>query len=210
MNYDTLQKVILHLREYEEETGLTDIKNFGGWLVERYADQDIPKPSQDRYHRDIDSVLAMNIGVLFQHAKHYIKTALKDTPLKGIFDFMFLATLIDKGDLRKSDLINFNMAEFSPGMEVIRRLIRNGLIRDYDDPEDGRSRKVRITGGGRSVFQKALGRMRNVNQIVVGNLSETEKYKVLAITQKLVHFHQPIWSEDMGKPLEDIIEKYGI
>lgn len=208
MKFQTVKALLEQLERFEEETGLEDLDNFAIWLNNQQKNSAAHFPTKwDEYPENDDARLALSVGVLNQHSKHYIKTALKDTPLKGIFDFTFLAGLMEK-DQRKSDLINMGLLEFSPGMEVIRRLIRNGLVEDFEDPADGRSRRVRITLAGRSVFHDALAKFTNVNRIVAGNLSSEEKKTVITYLSKLLHFHQPIWDQDLGTDLEVILEKY--
>jgi DNA-binding MarR family transcriptional regulator len=213
MVYDLLKQLIASLEEYEQEGGGNDLAHFAEWLHRAqgqasHVAEEIPHSRWDDYPTDADAHIAMGIGVLHTHAKHYIKTALKDTELKGLQDFTFLGALISHGDLRKSDLIAQNMIEFSPGMEVIRRLLRNGFIEDYDNPEDGRSRRVSITAAGRAVFERAMRNMNQVHQIVVGNLNSKEKELLLHKIRKLMVFHQPIWDNEYGEDLEKIAERH--
>lgn len=212
MSYELLKQVVGLLEDFELETGKNDLSSFSTWLFQRQQsdaeEEEIPPTRWDDYAANADAHIAMSIGGLNAHAKHYIKTALKDTELKGLHDFTFLATLVSAGDLRKTDLIATNMLEFSPGMEVIRRLLRNGFIEDYDNPEDGRSRRVSITEKGKKVFEQALLQMEKVNRIVAGNLSAAEKQAVLNKLRKLLVFHQPIWDNEYGEDLEKIMERH--
>jgi len=209
MNYDTLRILIDHFETFERETGQQDMAAFSAWLQHKYSPPS-GKKEVAPYNRygDYNGQIAHAVGVLWQHARHYIKTALEDLPLKGLHDFTFLAGLAELGEQRKSQLIAMNMLDYSPGMEVIRRLLRHDLIEDFDDPEDARSKRVRITKKGRAVFGQALQRMMQATYIVGGNLSEKEKIQFLAVAKKLLHFHRSIWEEDLGAPLEDITDKY--
>lgn len=210
MSYHLIKEVIVLLEEFEQESGKQDLPAFAEWLQARVGEskEELPRTRWDDYTNNSDAHIAMSIGVLNTHARHYIKTALKDTALKGLHDFTFLAALLAHGDLRKSDIIAKNMMEFSPGMEVIRRLLRNGFIQDYDNPEDGRSRRVSITPAGRAVFEEATHNMQHVHQIVTGNLSAKEKDVLLQQLRKLIAFHQPIWDNEFGEDLEKIAERH--
>lgn len=206
MTYALLESLLKELKKYEAEKGLPDLSEFSAWLYE----QQHPEPAQEgingasRRQHELDEALAAQLVELYQHARHYIKTALRDTPLKGIFDYSFLLTLEEMGDLRKSDLIHYNTVEFSPGMEVIRRLLRNELIQDYDDPTDGRSKKVRLTADGLEVLQQVRPQMSLVFQILSGNLSMREKRQTLSGLRKLNNFHHPVWEQQHGEELHVI------
>ncbi|NRB63578.1 MAG: winged helix DNA-binding protein [Saprospiraceae bacterium] len=206
MNYSLLEDLIDVLKQYEEENGSANLSEFSAWLFEQQhqkaADADLQ--GSPYIHHELNESIMQQLVDIYQHARHYIKTALKSTPLKGIFDFSFLTSLDELGDLRKSDLIHYNTVEFSPGMEVIRRLIRNGLIEDYDDPNDGRSKKVRLTINGKKTLEQVKPTMSKVYHIVAGNLSLREKRNTLSGIRKLTHFHQPIWEQQHGEDLDKI------
>lgn len=207
MNYQSLHRLLHFWESFEQETGRDDLSSFAHWLHRQHIREETSLPA-NRSQEDTADQIAQAVGGLYQHARHYIKTALRDVPLKGLFDFTFLATLEEAGDLRKSDLITANLIEFSPGMEVIRRLLRYGLIEDFDDPDDARSRRVRITAKGKEVFYQALPPMQQVTRLITGNLDQEERLQFLMLAQKLLHFHRPIWEQDLGSPLEDIIGRY--
>jgi len=210
MDYSVLRALIDQFEAFEKETARTDLKTFSVWLynsmhkeeTEDFAFEKMQEPG------NLDVEIARGIGLLNIHARHYVKTALRDTPLVSINDFLFLGTLMEEGDQRKTELIQRNMSEFSPGMEVIRRLLRRGLMEDYDDPEDKRSKRVRMTEAGRKEFLRASRQIAIAAQIVSGNLSEKEKRYLVPLLNKLLAFHEPIWEEDNGVELEVIADKY--
>jgi len=203
MDYDILHQLIDQYRQYEEEGGAPELPGFAFWLNRKMQQ----KPKEMPEAR-LEEEIAIGLGLLYKHARHYIKTALSDSPLKGSDDFAFLATLLEVGDLRKSELIRYNLSEFSPGMEVIRRLIRKGLIVDYVVPEVGGSKKVTPTEQGKAALQESLIEMQKASQIVSSILSEEEKAQFVLIARKLLHFHREIWENDQGEPLDGIVEKY--
>lgn len=211
MRYETLREVMDLLHQFETETGQSDVKSFSVWLYYQsnktsITTSDIP-PEESEYGNQ-DGQIAAFIMKLSIHSRHYIKTALKDTPLVSLHDFTSLAVLFAKGHQRKTDLIAMNMLEFSPGTEVLRRLLRNGLIEDYNDPNDGRSKRVRITEFGKDIFLATLDKINRVATLMVGNLNAEEKIQLLILLNKLRKFHEPIWEKDRGTELEVLSEKY--
>ena len=203
MKYQLLHDLIDQYEKYEQEGGENDLKAFALWL-----NNSLEENTDEIPDGNLNEELSIGVGMLFKHARHYIKTALLQSPLKGIDDFAFLATLSEEGDLKKSELIRYNLVEFSPGMEVIRRLLRNELIEDYNDPDDGRSKKVKITQKGVRALEGSLQEMFKASKIIVGNLSLHEKAQFVHLARKLLHFHRPIWDQDQGKSLDDILGKY--
>lgn len=206
MKYKLLEDLIAELKQYESEQGTANLSEFSAWLYEQQHREELPGELNGavQIHKEINENITHNLVELYQHARHYIKTALRASPLKGVFDFAFLATLDEMGDLRKSDLIHYNTVEFSPGMEVIRRLLRNGLIEDYNDPNDGRSKKVRLSVAGRETLQEVRPKMDLVYQVLAGNLGLREKRQTLNGLRKLTNFHHTIWDQLHGEDLNKI------
>lgn len=207
MNFNHLRTIIDHLEAYEKLQGKDDMPSFVMWLFEEYFGEE--KNQLDiEFNGSLDDQIAYSVVSLFKHAKQYMKTALKESPLKNDFDFGYLATLMNYPDLKKSELIEFNLQEFSSGMEVIRRLIKQNFIEDYDDPNDGRSKRVRITENGKNVFLASIHSMKQASKIIGGPLSNKEKARLINYLSRLVSFHTPIWKEERGNDLNDIINKH--
>jgi DNA-binding MarR family transcriptional regulator len=211
MKYDTIQELIKALQTYEEETGGQDLAGFSVWLYQQQhgttGEADAPELLQEPGWT-IDAQLVFAVGNLYGHARQYVKTALTGTPLVSMNDFGFLASLGRQQDIRKSDLIQMNYLDMSPGIEIIRRLLRHELAEEFPDPEDKRSKRLRITEKGRELLTAVVKEMNQVAKIVGGNLTMEEKASLLPPLMKLMAFHDPIWQEDRGRDLEQIIEKY--
>ncbi|NJL74407.1 MAG: winged helix DNA-binding protein [Saprospiraceae bacterium] len=156
----------------------------------------------------LNSDITQYIGMLFNHARHYVKTATKQTPLVGWNDLVAMVVLFYGGSMRKTELIQRCLIELSPGIEVLKRLLRQGLVEEFDDVADGRAKQVNLTQSGKKLYQEIEARMEKVGQIVAGNLSLDEKRQLVPLLHKLINFHQPIFEEDLGKDLEVILEKW--
>jgi DNA-binding MarR family transcriptional regulator len=202
MSYQLVKEVIEKLEAFESSGSGTDLRSFSYWLYSQY--QEAPSKGLPNLEENLDGLLTSLITTLNVHAKHYTKTALRGTPLVSMIDFGFLASLVENESLRKTELIARNYSELSPGIEVIKRLIRQELIEDFDDPEDGRSKRVRITRKGRELYLSALEGINKAAHLLCGDLEEEEKLHLLALLRKLNAFHQPIWDQERGKDLEEL------
>jgi DNA-binding MarR family transcriptional regulator len=202
MPYFLIREILDKLEAFEREGKSNDLRSFSFWLYSQF--QDSPPGETTSLNHNLDGQLINLISILNSHIKRYTKAVLKDSPLVSLNDFSFLASLVEEGSMRKTDLIARNYSELSPGIEVIKRLLRNGLIEDFDNPEDGRSKQVRLTREGRKLYESMLDDMNRAARIMAGDLSEQEKLGLLALTHKLLAFHQPIWDQARGSDLEAI------
>ena len=156
--------------------------------------QDVRFGKNEKMAQDQAFQLDNNIGKLFvymsRYAKSYIKKALDGTPLLTAEDFTALAILLTHDNLSKSELIHHNLQEKTSGMEVIRRLLAAGLIQQWDDEKDKRSRQIAITDQGKQLLYNVFEDMNDVGKMISGNLTVSEKLTLGYLLQKLEDFHQ--------------------
>jgi len=149
--------------------------------------------------------ISILIVIMYHYAKGYIKKALKESCLQTPDEFSFLITLMTYKSMSKSELITKQVMEKTSGSEVIRRLIKRGLIIEYADEQDKRSIRVSITKTGREEIIKTLPLMGDVSEIVVGNLSAEEINTLSYLLKKLDYFHNDIYNNKRGLSLNDIL-----
>jgi len=149
--------------------------------------------------------ISILIVIMYHYAKGYIKKALKESCLQTPDEFSFLITLMTYKSMSKSELITKQVMEKTSGSEVIRRLIKRGLIVESADEKDKRSIRVSITKTGREEIIKTLPLMGDVSEIVVGNLSVEEINTLSYLLKKLDYFHNDIYNNKRGLSLNEIL-----
>ncbi len=110
--------------------------------------------------------------------------------------------------MTKTELCNHNLLEITSGNEIIKRLLKNKLIEEYKDPDDRRSKRVKITDEGKKLLIQSFSKMDKVSRIVAGNLGTEEKIELLTILNKLDDFHKVIHDNDWKSDIDDISQKY--
>lgn len=160
--------------------GITQTRKVGGdhALVEG---RDVPT-------EDLGKLLLM----MNRYAKHYIKLAFEGTYLQTPEDFTFLMVLFSYDKLLQTDLIRKNAMEKASGTEVIRRLMRLGLIEEAPRVLDKRAKPICISASGRAELFKVLPKMKTVGRVLVGNLSNEERDLLIILLAKLDHHHHAL------------------
>lgn len=148
------------------------------------------------------------VWLMSKYAKNYVKKALKDLPLVGLDDFGYLISICFEGDKTKTELIQQNINEVSSGMEIIKRLQKNGLIKPYRDETDKRATRLTATPKGHQILAVAMKEMFKASNIIAGNLNDEERLNLLTILNKLHTFHNPIFLNENKTELDEIREKY--
>jgi DNA-binding MarR family transcriptional regulator len=157
-----------------------------------------------------DVILSITIGRLARFADMYSKKALTGLPVFNTDEIVYLMILDEVGTPRKSDLINSHLSEFSTGVEIIRRLVKAGLVEELPDADDRRTKRIRMTEAGRAVLLEAYPKMTVVAQIVATSLTEEEKDLLIQILGRLEKRHDEVYSMVKPKTLEETAQMFEI
>jgi len=196
----------LDLYEMGGNSASSGLSDFAAWLKEQTQDEDeissarrlngeIPLGQNMGPQESAEVEITRLIVFMYRYTKTYIKQALEGSEIQTADEFAYLASLITRTGMGKSELIHLNIQEKTTGMEILKRLLSMELIYQYDNPDDKRSKCVAITERGKAAFFASAGKMQQVSMIVGGDLSEEEKQSLLFSLRKLDHFHHDIFTE---------------
>lgn len=149
-----------------------------------------------------ESVIARLVSLTYRYAKHYVRKALEDSPLTSVDDFSYMAPLVFRPYLTKTELIDMNIHEKTTGIEIIKRLVARQIIQEMPNPADGRSKILQITPTGKNVFFAVTRTMLMASDIIAGNLSFEEKQTLITLLQKLHVFHEPLFKDYRDESLD--------
>ena len=155
--FELLNKIIPYIDEFEKLNENSDINGFNIWLNKKLNDSVVkqentekggvlPEIMDNMPQLSQDILISNQLRYLFKYSNLYTKKALAGTNLKTVNDIAFLGTLLVEKDLSKSELINKHLTEITSGTEVIKRLNKFGLLKDYKNEKDGRSKAPKFLG----------------------------------------------------------------
>lgn len=216
--YELLRNLLDYLEDYEKGSDKNDLKEFSIYLKERVFSGEIPKPKKasselkytvgKKYQGLPEVEFSALVGTMYRFARHYIKKALDKGSLKTLDEFGFLATLVEEGPLNKSELINQHLMEISSGSEILKRLVKRGLIYELSDKKDKRGVLVDLTDLGKATIFSSFQEMYKVSKIVKGNLSHEDLIEMNFMLNKLKYFHWNIHESDKNASIDTLLEKY--
>jgi MarR family transcriptional regulator, lower aerobic nicotinate degradation pathway regulator len=193
-SFDILVQLLPMIEAYEVEKEHGTLE---GFLEFAHAkNQTAAKAKALQNEQLLKNQLGFYLNMLFRFMKIYTKTALKDTPVTTIDDFIFLADIHKAQSIRKTDLIKNNMVEIPSGIEIIKRLIKNNLVSEHPDAQDKRAVLLKITDYGRGELFKVFGEMNKVGGILAGNLASDELFQLHQLLEKLATHHQKMKGEE--------------
>jgi DNA-binding MarR family transcriptional regulator len=205
--YSNLKRLINWAEKYEHQ--LTDgeqwnNESFANWLSVEVNTTD---PAPKELPPDIDGDITMYIVFMYKYASFYSRKVFKHSLIYSIDDFGVLATLLPNKQLKKADVIRETISEKSSGNEVLKRLLRQKLIKETNNPNDKRSKLLEITTEGMTAMNALWVQMDKMGTLVTGDLSKQEKLVLLGMLSKLHLFHKPLFATNDDKLL---YEKLGI
>ncbi len=155
----------------------------------------------------LDSQIATLLGRLHRFLLFYTKKVLADTEIRSATEFGIVGCIYAMGAPKKIEVINLNLIEKTTGTEIMKRLLKAGLIEEFDDNDDKRSKRVRTTPKGAAAYIEAVQKISRVSKIVGGNLPEEKKQDIVAVLDYLNSFHNAIYAQQAEASIEEILDK---
>lgn len=218
MNYNLLRKLLNDVEEFQQvHTPEASYEDFQYWFAQKYSSgPPAEKLGENQATRDyfsqpiggMEAEISALVGTMYRYAKIYSKKALENISISHVDEFTYLVSLLMSGEMKKSDLIHRNLHEMPTGSEILKRLIKQGLVTERTSATDKRAKILMLSETGRSVAVQALSAMQHVADIVSGNLTQHERQFLLEILRKLDHFHREIYTESKDESLETISREY--
>lgn len=205
-----MNKIVELVNEWarmEEEDPDLDLTEFCvRYLAER---TDLAGFTQQNEHAPmvVEDKLSAHLGRMGKYVQLYSRKAMQDMPLNNVEDAIYLIALSGLGRPKKSELIHVMLSEFPSGIEVIKRLINFGLVEEFPDEEDRRSKRVEITGKGREVLAECYPVLSKVGSIAFAGLLPSEKMMLLNLLVKLDGFHTEHYKTARSGDFEEIYQQ---
>ena len=190
--------------EYEQSHPGCDVEDFCRHYLAIKDMERQQTPTETYAFSSKSARLAALIGRLERFASMYTKKALADSPIDNTDDIIYLMVLAAMGTPRKSELIAENLSEFSTGVEVIRRLVNAGYVEEFPDPDDRRSKRVKITPQGKAIVQQTYPNLERAAQIATSSLREDDMDLLLQMLSRLDLHHTEVYQDVRQKTLAEV------
>ncbi len=138
---------------------------------------------------DIDMELTFLLIMQSKHYKTYCKEVLVDSEINSPDEYSFLYHLSLVDSFRKMELIHIHLLEAPSGIEVIKRLLKKGFIEEFDDKQDKRAKRIKITNEGRVETEKLTPQMQTVYSKMTAKMLLKEKIHIISLLKELNDYH---------------------
>jgi DNA-binding MarR family transcriptional regulator len=215
--FELIRQLIDKVADYESHCGATasfSVSDFADFLhksgvnlpKKRVLAGDLEPEMQAQGDRRETSI-AILVTFMHRYAKLHARKIFTGSKISGMDDFSYLIVLVTHDRISKTELIRKNVHEKATGMEIIKRLLNDKLVKQFDATEDKRSKLISITPAGKEAVFKILHQLEGLSTLITADLTEQEKHQLQRILLKLDEFHYDIYLNDKDSSVPDLIAR---
>lgn len=200
-----LIELITKWESFKQELPKGTLKDFGKWIngedqvatkpvnAENFGASD---PEFDKYPERQKATMQAGylIGKLYQYLMIYTKPLMKKYGLHSMDDFGYLATVDWHKKISKSKACAAMLQEVTTGMDIIKRLIFLGYLKEIPDQTDRRQKFLQLTAKGKKVLQLLQADFASLPD-VLGELNLENRRKLVEWMIDLDRYHENILKE---------------
>jgi DNA-binding MarR family transcriptional regulator len=134
----------------------------------------------------------------------YFNLIVPETGIEHIDEFQFLVAIANMKNPMKTEVINHNFTELSTGLLVIERLKKKKYITEHSNPDDKRSKRLKITEKGQEVLNGCFARLRKIHEMMYYDLSEEDIKLCIQLLQGIEIKFSTLWHTHKGKAFNEI------
>lgn len=217
--YNSIKRLIELWEVFEEETDKRDFPEFARWLTFRLKERpelNIKLSGKKVKHKEPENISlfkALDEPVRFLEYTSrisklhdfYIKKFLSELPINNRLEYLFLFTVDKKREVKKTELINTHLVDYTTGMDTIKRLVNNGLLEEMADENDKRAKLLVITEEGKQVLESSGRKITDEIHMFLACISMNKWKKTLSVFEEINGFHSGIYQTHSDKTAAEMM-----
>jgi DNA-binding MarR family transcriptional regulator len=182
MKTELLHNLIDLVEEFNKISASDNMEDFVIWLSGKYFESE----ESDIHKGQLDLMLAFQISILNKSIKKHTKAVISASSLSSLDGYSFLLHLEQEDSFRKMELIEMHNLEAPTGIEIIKRMLSKGLIEEFNDLEDKRAKRVKMTVKGEKELEQLKPLVNAKFKNFAKALSLHDKLGLVATMNKLI------------------------
>jgi DNA-binding MarR family transcriptional regulator len=166
-----------------------------------------PSNPPGRVLPDLNGRLVILIRRLGKFHMAYSNIALEGTELSQMEEFGILVTILNWGNPIKSEAIFNNIMELSSGSNMLIRMKKRGLVREYADPQDKRIKRLELTEKGKKTVFMATDKVMRCAGMLVHDLSDEDKELCIQLLTPVDRRFSGLFQKQKNKNFDAIYEE---
>lgn len=194
--------ILIEWERFMEQNPQGGVKEFASWLL-THSDPLRKTPSwtesepvmksgmrlSEAFQKGDDFLAWFFMGRLIRYVKFYTKSMLAQHGINGPDEFLFLSLINEMAQPTKKEVCVANATELTTGMDILRRLIKQGLVNEFPDERDARSKRLILTEKGLETVQAVALALSQLQPSTLADLDSTERKHLIKTLQYLNNYH---------------------
>jgi len=151
-----------------------------------------------------DIVLAKMIDRLARLHMIYVRMVMGEVKIDHFEEFSLLSAISNLKSPRKTEVIYHTINELSTGLNLLSDMKNRGYISEHDDPEDGRSKRLRLTPKGEKILKACYQRFAKVPQMLFNDMTEDDIRLCIQLLKNVEKKFSQLWLQHKGKKLNQV------
>ncbi|HEX9509182.1 MAG TPA: winged helix DNA-binding protein [Puia sp.] len=147
--------------------------------------------------------------LLFRISKlqsNYINLVIPSLSINHFEEFALLNAIDNLKTPRKTEAIYHSINELSTGLNLLANLKKLGYITEHDDPDDKRSRRLRLTPKGEEILRACYERLSKVPEMLYMEMASEDIELCIRLLKNVEIKFSGSWQQHKGKPFEQVYE----
>jgi DNA-binding MarR family transcriptional regulator len=207
MKSNSIVPVVSLWEEFSAKHPAGNIQSFARWLLEEKQEKAVR--SKGSRKRDAPQEVSEEItykgkAMLLIYRLHRFleirsKPAIKKIGFAKPHEFAMLAEIYLLKKPNKKEVAEKMLLESSTAVEISKRLVQRGLVKEISDAVDRRATRLVVTEKGMKKLHESYVGLENVHANFLDCLSEAEKAEMLRLLEELERFQSALTESDKIK-----------
>ncbi len=168
---------------------------FAKWLLQQNETEelnafDANDAAFDKFtgHQKTSMQASYLLSKLNQYINYYTKPIMKKNGLHSLDDYGYMQNILFFPGITKSKVCEQMLHEITTGVDIIKRLINQGLVKEKISKEDKRAKTLEITPKGEKMLKSMEPDFLNLPD-TLGTMPTNARNQLIKWLMELDHFH---------------------
>lgn len=134
----------------------------------------------------------------------YLDMATKEIGIKQAEEFYFLSVIKNLKSPKKTEVIYHTVNELSNGLNILTSLIKQGYIKEQNDEEDKRSKRVSLTPKGEKILKQCYEKIHQVSELMFFEMSDDDISLCIQLLKNVEMKFSGLWLQHKGKHFDEV------
>jgi DNA-binding MarR family transcriptional regulator len=196
-------ELILHWAEFEEKHPESDINEFCLYYLASHRekanhgnlfDGELPPRT--------DIIMTKLLDRISRFHMFYVHMALKDMKINHFEEFSLLSAIYNLKTPRKTEVIYHTINELSTGLNLLEGMKKQGYIVEWDDPDDKRSKRLKLTSEGKKVLQACYEKFSKIPEMLFMDMPKDDIELCVQLLKSIDIKFSGLWQQHKGKSFD--------